>query len=202
MGDMRERVAFLTALDKHKEDNMAEPVIWLEVLKVGATVLASAVAGWVAYNIGSAQKDIASRQASTAEAVKNINQAKLNLDLFEERYKLFEEVWGFLSRPFDYSSRAVGNPTFTNLIPRARFLFGKEIGDYMTEAHSKQIELATLLLMSDKKTLNNEQSKKLQDLEHWFHSEATACYIRFGDYLDFSHWKVNILDRFFNPDAA
>lgn len=39
-------------------------------------------------------------------------------------------------------------------------------------------------------------------LEKWFFIEATHCFNRFADYLDFSHWKVGGLARFVNHNAA
>lgn len=52
-------------------------------------------------------------------------------------------VWGFAtSGPRE---GRVDASCFTKLIPKARFLFGAEIADYMNEASRKHIDLAGLL---------------------------------------------------------
>jgi hypothetical protein len=163
----------------------------LEVAKVVATLIAAGVAAWVAYRIGSSQRDIAARQASTAEGVRKINEAKLKLDLFEERYALFDQIWTFLSKPIDYDRITGSRPDFTNLIPKAQFLFGPDIVAYMKEAATKQTTMATLLLASNNRELTHPEREKLARLEHWFTYQAIDCHLLFKDYLDFSSWKAD-----------
>jgi hypothetical protein len=185
---------------------MSQPIVWLEVLKVASTVAASGVAAWVAWRIGSSQRDIAKQQADTAAAQREISLAKLNLDLFEERYAIFHQVWGFLSAALDDTADVPHplRPEFTNLIPKARFLFGKQIAEYMGEANQKRVNLWTVLREQQRTGdgLVEFQGMTVGDLHLWFAQEATDCFKRFADYLDFSAWKADPVGRVLNPNAA
>jgi hypothetical protein len=185
---------------------MTQPIAWLEVLKVAATMIASGVAAWVAWSIGSSQRDIAKQQADTAGAQRAISQAKLNLDLFEERYAIFHQVWGFLSAALDDTADVPHplRPEFTNLIPKARFLFGKQIAEYMGEAHQRRVNLWTVLREQQRtgNGLVEFQGMTVADLQLWFAQEATNCFKRFADYLDFSAWKADPVDRVMDLNAA
>ncbi len=174
----------------------------LELAKLLVTTIATGVAAYYAIKIAASQRDIAKRQAETALAAKKVAEAKLNFDLFEERYALFEQVWGFLSRPVDYENPQPMRSDFTNLIPKAQFLFGAPIADYMREASSKQIELSSMIRQQRNKPLNPEQVERMYETELWFAEEAMGCFKKFAPYLDFSAWKVDPLERFFNLNAA
>ena len=73
-----------------------------------------------------------------------IAQAKLKLDLFDKRYAIFLETWKILSEVVRTGTRGtnygLGNP-FSNFIPQARFLFGRDIEAYLNETVSKWSEL-------------------------------------------------------------
>jgi hypothetical protein len=170
-----------------------ETQFWLEVFKIAATLAAAGVAAWVAYRIGSSQRDIATQQAETASEQKRIAAAKLNLELFEERYALFQTVWKFLTEQLNglHEQQSPLSPEFTNLIPKARFLFGNEIGDYMDEAFKKRVRLMTLIRQHNRE-LNNPsvEGQTMGSLEQWFTDEATNCFKRFSPYLDFSAWRA------------
>jgi len=183
---------------------MAEPAIWLEMVKVGATLAAAGAAAYVAYTIGSSQRDIAVRQADTAAAQRKVSEAKLNLDLFEERYALFEKVWGFLSTGPNQSEsiNASLRPEFTNLIPRAQFLFGSEIADFMRDASKRRIDLAVAHVQLTSGNMPPDLPQKIAEMETWFHTEASNCFKRFAPYLDFSVWKADPLERLLSKNAA
>lgn len=178
---------------------MSEPVIWLELVKTAATVGATIVAAVWASRLGTSQRDIAKQQALTAFEQKRISAAKLNLDLFKERYDLFMKVWGFLSDALEDTADKHSHPLqpeFTNLIPKARFLFGDEIANYMGEANKKRVQLWTLLHMQRRGEGNPTfEGKNIGDMHTWFSDEATNCFRRFADYLDFSAWKIDPLER-------
>jgi hypothetical protein len=117
----------------------------LEIAKLVVTALVSLIVGGVTGWIALSQKRIAQQQARTAAEQRKVSAAKLNLDLFEERYALFYKVWGFLSDALEDTADKVPHPLrpeFTNLIPKARFLFGNEIADYMIEANTMRLEAA------------------------------------------------------------
>lgn len=163
----------------------------LEIAKVVATLVASSVAAWVAYSIGSSQRDIAKQQAEIAAEQKRIAAAKLNLELFEQRYAMFYKVWGFLSETFHTENEELISFDFTNEIPKAQFLFGQEIADYMREAEKKRGKLAMLhrkLVVTGNSS--DEDTKQTTELGIWFYQEAGNCFERFAPYLDFSAWKA------------
>lgn len=163
----------------------------LEVAKLAVTTLASGVAAYFAIKIATSQRDIAKRQAETALEQRRVATAKLNLDLFDRRYELFMEVWGFLSHGAVGDVTDPSDPKFTNLIPKARFLFGDDIANYMSQASSKKTQMA---LANKQKTsapyATPQTDQELYELGVWFQSEATNCFKRFADHLDFSHWRA------------
>lgn len=176
----------------------------LEIAKLLTTVIAAGVAAFVAWKIGSSQRDIAKRQAETASAAKEVAHAKLNLDLFEQRYAVFETVWWFLSGVVQDPMKEITDPLFTNEIPKAQFLFGKPIADFMRQASTKQTELQILerKMASVTYQLVETENLRVLELQTWFYDEANNCFKRFGDYLDFSSWKADPLGRLFNVNAA
>ena len=48
-----------------------------------------------------------------------VAKAKLNLDLFEKRYVIFEATWTELSQAMQTPEVRITNPNFTNLFPKA-----------------------------------------------------------------------------------
>jgi hypothetical protein len=166
---------------------------WIEVAKLLATVAAASVAAWVAYSVGSSQRDIAKQQADTAAEQKRIAAAKLNLELFEERYALFEKVWEFLSEAVTKDELDPLGAGFGNLIPKARFLFGDEIADYMKDISARRTELA-VFLHAHKQLLNTGRASPHTDAIYQqqieLQQEAVECFKRFAPYLDFSNWKA------------
>ena len=120
-----------------------------------------------------------------------VSKAKLNLDLYKERYEIFEETWGFLSNP-STSTNALGySPKFTNLIPRAEFLFGKEIGEYMRTISSKvtQMKMIDLRTSASNNIMQSEDIRTYTQLSNWINLEAiSGAKEKFGKYLNFSEW--------------
>lgn len=166
----------------------------LEIAKLLVTTLASGVAAFFGIRIALSQRNIAHQQARTASAQREIAQAKLQLDLFDRRYAMFEALWEFLSNT---TSSSVSQPTgtyaeFTNLIPKSRFLFGPEVEAYMRLVHRKRLELDSLhaqIRSQGGVVLSQEQTAQLTDLQTWFFNEASECSKRFAKYLDFGEWQ-------------
>ncbi|WP_152528785.1 hypothetical protein [Rhodoferax saidenbachensis] len=142
-------------------------------------------AALIALGLGFVATRIQQQQAKVATA-------KLNLDLFERRYKLFEATWHELSQAVQREHIAISNPEFTNLFPSAQFLFGMEIRDYMDEISKN----CTKLWLIQERTRANQNIVPQElitaqtDLLKWFAKQAMEdCRARFGPYLDFSKWK-------------
>lgn len=122
----------------------------------------------------------------------NVATAKLNLDLFERRYKIFEATWSELSNAIQNESVQMSNSSFTNLFPSAEFLFGKEIRAYMEEISKKCTDLWTIQqkTRANQNIVPQDLINKQTDLLNWFVKQASEdCRGRFGPYLDFSKWR-------------
>ncbi len=162
----------------------------LEVLKLVVGSGITAVAAFFAVKISASQRDIAKQQAATARESREIAAAKLNLDLFEERYKLFLEVWQFLSIASSVSDETQIHTPFTNLIPKARFLFGKEVVDFMTEANQRRIAYILAVRASYNQDYDSSEAEKIGERAKWLLDAASNCQKKFAPYLDFSEWQA------------
>lgn len=121
-----------------------------------------------------------------------VQRAKLNLDLFEQRYAIFELTWGLLSSTPNGQHKPIPIFEFSNLIPKAAFLFGPKIETYMRTASHKMTELQIIyqVALNSNPIMPSENLEKLTALEQWFYSEASVGVKSvFGEYLDFKNWK-------------
>lgn len=121
-----------------------------------------------------------------------VSKAKLNLDLYKERYEIFEETWGFLSNPSTTTNSLGYSPKFTNLIPRAEFLFGSEIGEYMRTISLKvtQLKMIDLKTQANNAVMQPNDINEYTQLSQWIYAEATiGAKEKFGKYLNFSQWS-------------
>jgi len=121
-----------------------------------------------------------------------VARAKLNLDLFDKRYKIFEATWTELSQAIQQPAKMISNPNFTNLFPQAQFLFGLEILNYMQEVAAKTTELWVMQkkIEANQNVLPANLIQRDQELLEWFSKHAMdECRARFGPYLDFSKWS-------------
>lgn len=141
-----------------------------------------------AITVGCAAFIVSLQQVRTAKFQADIAKAKLNLDLFEKRYLLFETTWGFLSNPDnDYRTN---RPKFTNEIPKASFLFGSDVEEYMKEISKNAVDLHVLTVKHNARNILAEEIARMSTLENWFISEAsTGVKAIFGKYMNFSNWK-------------
>jgi hypothetical protein len=123
----------------------------------------------------------------------NVARAKLNLDLFNERYALFELLWGFLSaRVGDIDKAGAITTKLQNSVPKFYFLFGAKVGDFVNSALSRAIVQDTEYSVSHH-PYNNEAAAKaatsLSESYKWFLNEANKVRDRFAPYLDFESWR-------------
>ncbi len=124
----------------------------------------------------------------TAYQQYKVGRAKLNLDLFEKRYAIFQKTWEFLSSP----PTNMFATSFDNLIPQASSLFGEEVAEYMRTASRHATELATIDARARARSnvIAPEDIPRDTELHGWFVEEATVGVKRlFGRYLDFSAWR-------------
>lgn len=159
----------------------------LEIAKLVVTTLVTLVAAAFALKISASQRDIAKRQADTAREARDVSAAKLNLDLFEARYAVFLEVWKFLTIATGTSSEDAPMTELVNLVPKAQFLFGKDIADYMQNMIARRVDLIVAQRKDKKHSLDPEA---IEHMIAWFFAEADNCHERFAPYLDFSGWQT------------
>ena len=84
----------------------------------------------------------------------------------------------------------MGNP-FSNFIPQAAFLFGKDVEVYLNNAVKKWAELRAIEGKTEGQNINREENiAKASELEMWFFNQASVSVKElFGRYLDFERWK-------------
>lgn len=158
---------------------------WFEEGSLSFELAKGLPAAFVALVIGLVAAGIAYRQWQVA-------RAKLNLDLFERRYAIFEETWGYLSSAVTEGTKRFNDPTLSNLLPQAEFLFGPEIRAYMEQARSKMGDFWVVEKEWGTGTAE-EQKKRISDrreVVNWFEKQASnGCRAKFGRYLDFRQWR-------------
>src|ERR1017187_8988162 len=101
-----------------------------------------------------------------------VAQGKLKHDLFERRHAIFQKLWEILSQTALHGARE-GGPTglatpFNNFAPEAKFLFGKKIERYISDAATKWANLKAL----EAESLRTGNAEKIATLQEWFHKEA------------------------------
>lgn len=150
---------------------------------VGPDLIKGLPAAFVALVIGSIAGGIAWRQYRVA-------RAKLNLDLFEQRYELFELIWTYLSAKGEPSNGL--EQDFGNAVHKAYFLFGEEIGDYMKQCITKRFALLeathTLRATAFDAPDRQQAEKACSDLGQYWLDELGSLRKRFASYMAFAEW--------------
>jgi hypothetical protein len=151
---------------------------------IGPDILKGLPAAFVALVIGMIAAAIASRQFLVAKA-------KLNLDLFEKRYAVYELLWKHLTHLTGAELRSV-EAEYSNAVPTAYFLFGPEIGKYMEDIRLKGFELVQAKRIANTpggdSTKQTEADAKIDELEVYLFREIEALRARFAKYMDFAEW--------------
>jgi hypothetical protein len=143
-------------------------------------------AALVTLTVGIVAGLIAHRQAAVAEG-------KLKLDLFEKRYSIFQETWEIMSEVVMKGTReknyGLSHP-FANFTPRARFLFGPEVAEYLSQGTRKWIDLHAFEGERDDLAAAAQNAEQVSQLKNWFHEQAsTGLKELFAPYLDFEKWR-------------
>jgi hypothetical protein len=140
----------------------------------------------VALAIGLVAAGIAWRQ-------KEIAQAKLKLDLFDKRYTIFHSAWEFMSEIVHNGPGDQALHPFTNQIPQAGFLFGRDIEDYLNNATNKRTDLWMInqrVRRSADRAMPPEDIDRNAFLENWFFEQAAkGLKAKLAPYLDFEKWR-------------
>jgi hypothetical protein len=118
-----------------------------------------------------------------------VSKAKLKLDLFDRRYEIFMKTWKILSGVVSNGTRTenlgLGTP-FNNFLPEAKFLFGKDVSNYLDEVSNKWAKLHGIEGMDRASEYAAEKTVLLT----YFHDQAEKGVKEvFGPYLNFDEWK-------------
>jgi hypothetical protein len=122
-----------------------------------------------------------------------IAEANLKLDLFDKRYAIFVDTWKIMSEVVMKGTReknyGLGNP-FSNFIPQARFLFGRDVETYLSDAVHKWADLHAFEAESDDPVAAAQHAAQKTELKNWFFEQSsTGLKALFGSYLDFEKWR-------------
>ncbi len=149
-------------------ERLADPFAWL------AAITASTVA-WIAY-----------QQHETA-------RAKLRLDLFDRRMKVYEAVIALLRHVFQNADAKLEEIyRFTQDTSNAPFLFGPEIETYLELLRKNAVRVRTLRSRLSESGLGvgEERNKVVEEdskLLIWFGDQFDVAQKTFTPYLDFKN---------------
>jgi hypothetical protein len=139
-----------------------------------ATIIAATVAAVITFVFNSRQLKIAKDQAATADAQRKIAAARLNFDLYEKRYAVFEKARRLLRGVVQQDHIDAKEVIAFNIeTADAPFLFEQDIVDYLDVLRAKILRLKTLRTQQKAADEYGEEEKrqKLVDLAADQHQE-------------------------------
>jgi hypothetical protein len=115
-----------------------------------ATIIAAAAAAWITLSFNSRQLQIARDQMLIADGQKKIAAAKLNLDLFDRRFAIFEAARKLLIEIVQHDHVDASDINKFNIrTADAVFLFDKDIETYLDGFRRKVVRLKMLNTQRD-----------------------------------------------------
>ena len=124
-----------------------------------------------------------------------VSKAKLSLDLVEKREPIFQLVWEACSsylQHYEPAKAKLAAIAIKNAVPRARFLFGKEIAEYM-------IDLATVMAKIDNADMRAARASNIitpdwikprhEAMERLIFEADDGCKDKFARFLNFNEWR-------------
>lgn len=112
-------------------------------------------------------------------------RAKIKLDLFEQRYAIFEAVWKILRQQAKEGAEGLaGYHELGHIEPRAEFLFGSEIGHYLRIVRHQLFSRECL--SPDEDPSSAMENYEYHNIKKWLRDEAEhGVRERFEPYLSF-----------------
>jgi len=153
---------------------------WFESGSLSFEMAKGLPAAFVTLVIGWIAATIARRQLIVAAEQKRVATAKLNLDLFDRRLKIFQATEQFLMNSFPGAPQ--DKTDFINMFAEASFLF----------ALKNRVDLVTIGLRAaaNQGMVRPEDVARDTELVQWFSDEhGGGCRQVFAPYLDFSEWR-------------
>lgn len=123
------------------------------------------------------------------------NRYKLNLDLFDRRWKIWKSLQTLLTKSLEGHVDLSDIDNFRIEIKNATFLFGDEVLQYL-EGVSDKIYRQKVLQDQLKNTINlpagkerKRISKEESELLEWIHKQFDVSKTVFKEYMYFGGWK-------------
>jgi hypothetical protein len=155
-----------------------------------ATITAAVVAAVITFVFNSRQLKIAKDQAVTADAQRKIAAARLNFDLYEKRYVVFEVARSLLRRVVREDTIEANDVMNFNIeTADAPFLFGQDIVNYLGVLRTKVLHLKTLRTQETAADQADDEEKRhrlvdlVADQHQELNSELEVIVEKFKPYL-------------------
>lgn len=122
-----------------------------------------------------------------------VNKANLRERLFEKRFELFKQTQRFLTSIMQSASVEDDQlPDFFDAVQRSRFLFGKDIQDYLDEIRKRALQMRMYKVKLERLEVGPKRSK-IVELENreltWLIEQGSVVFKKFGPYLSFGKNK-------------
>jgi hypothetical protein len=158
---------------------------WLEQGSLSFELVKGLPAAFVAAVVAGVAAYIAWRQFRVAHA-------KLNLDLFQQRYELYDVLWRCLSVHATSDHRLVlseARASLQNVAPKFQFLFGLSMFRFVGVA-LQQCSAVERLRGSIGIGGDEEARAQFADSRQWILTELDGLRGRFAPFMDFSNWSA------------
>jgi hypothetical protein len=136
-----------------------------------ATIIAAAAAVFVTWRFGQGQLHVAEQQAATARQQAELAAVRLQHDLFDRRFAIYEAAHKLAVEVFDISN--VSNESsraFKQCTEKSEFLLDKELSDYLNAMLEQAVNLhiASERFVMPGDSERSELAKERADLSSWF----------------------------------
>jgi hypothetical protein len=154
-----------------------------------ATTIASIAAFSVAWRIGKGQLTVGRQQADTATQQAHIAAVRLQHDLFDRRFGIYEEVQKLCIEATQRSN--ITSNTLRSFVintDRAVFLFDQHVADYLKQMQQKAMRLMFVAdALADGSTyaeaLRDRAAEERAELATWFNDELEILVDKFRPFL-------------------
>jgi hypothetical protein len=139
-----------------------------------ATIIAAGVAVFVTWRLGKGQLHIAEQQATTARQQAELAGVRLQHDLFDRRFAVYEAAQKMAFEVLKTSNVSrEGLRAFVRDTEKSVFLLDKDLSDYLTDMRDRAVKLQIAVGKLANETLPegsewSELPKERADLSTWF----------------------------------
>lgn len=117
-----------------------------------------------------------------------VSRDQIRHDLFTRRYEVYTSVYKFLSKivqngDLDYETL----PDFYEAMRKARFLFGRDVHDYLQKIKNRAFDASRAELKMDDVANDSAKKKEINErtsaAQHWLHDQVDQLHKYFGPYM-------------------